>query len=51
VRDEMLFREVIARPIGNDAMAFCPSYVISDADIDQCATALAESVAVIAARS
>jgi adenosylmethionine-8-amino-7-oxononanoate aminotransferase len=51
VRDEMLPREVIARPIGNDSMAFCPPFVINDADIDRCASALAESVAVVAARS
>jgi adenosylmethionine-8-amino-7-oxononanoate aminotransferase len=50
VRDEMLPREVIARPIGTDSMAFCPPFVIDDADIDQCASALAESVAVVAAR-
>jgi hypothetical protein len=32
-------------------MAFCPPFVITDADIDQCASALAESVAVVAARA
>jgi adenosylmethionine-8-amino-7-oxononanoate aminotransferase len=51
VRDEMLPREVIARPIGADSMAFCPPFVITDADIDRCASALAESVAVVAARA
>jgi adenosylmethionine-8-amino-7-oxononanoate aminotransferase len=51
VRDEMLPREVIARPIGTDSMAFCPPFVIDDADIDQCASVLAESVAVVAARA
>jgi 4-aminobutyrate--pyruvate transaminase len=51
VRDEMLPREVIARPIGVDTMAFCPPLVIEDADVDQCASALAESVKVIAARA
>jgi adenosylmethionine-8-amino-7-oxononanoate aminotransferase len=50
VRDEMLFREVIARPIGMDSMAFCPPYVMTDADIDQCASAFAEAVAVVAAK-
>ena len=50
VRDEMLPREVIARPIGTDSMAFCPPFVITDAEVDQCASALAESVAVVAAR-
>jgi adenosylmethionine-8-amino-7-oxononanoate aminotransferase len=51
VRDEMLPREVIARPIGPDAMAFCPPLVIGDADLDRCATALAEAVAVVAAKA
>jgi adenosylmethionine-8-amino-7-oxononanoate aminotransferase len=51
VRDEMLAHEVIARPIGADAMAFCPPLVIDDADIDRCASALAESVSVVAARA
>jgi putrescine aminotransferase len=51
VRDEMMAREVIARPIGADAMAFCPPLVIEDADVDQCASALAESVQVVVART
>ena len=51
VRDEMLFREVIARPIGTDTMAFCPPLVITEADVDRCATALAESVEVVAERA
>jgi adenosylmethionine-8-amino-7-oxononanoate aminotransferase len=51
VRDEMLFREVIARPIGADAMAFCPPYVMAEADIDLCASAFAESVQVVAAKA
>jgi adenosylmethionine-8-amino-7-oxononanoate aminotransferase len=51
VRDEMLPREVIARPIGLDAMAFCPPLVISDTDIDQSAEAFAESVQVVAAKA
>jgi adenosylmethionine-8-amino-7-oxononanoate aminotransferase len=51
VRDEMLPREVIARPIGADAMAFCPPFVIDDADIDRCASALAEAAETIAARA
>jgi len=45
VRAEMLTRGVIARPIGADVIAFCPPLVISDAEIDRCLTALADSVA------
>jgi adenosylmethionine-8-amino-7-oxononanoate aminotransferase len=51
VRDEMLPREVIARPIGADAMAFCPPFVIGDTDIDQCVEAFAEAVQVVAGRA
>jgi adenosylmethionine-8-amino-7-oxononanoate aminotransferase len=47
----MLPREVIARPIGADAMAFCPPFVIDDADIDRCASVLAEAAETIAARA
>ena len=45
VREELLVRGVIARPIGADTVAFCPPLVIEDADIDRCAQALTESVA------
>ena len=49
VREEMLARGVIARPIGTDVMAFCPPLVIEDADIDQCVEALGESVKAVRA--
>jgi adenosylmethionine-8-amino-7-oxononanoate aminotransferase len=44
VRQGLLDRGVIARPIGTDVIAFCPPLVIGDADLDHCVTALAESV-------
>ncbi|MEM7337767.1 MAG: aminotransferase class III-fold pyridoxal phosphate-dependent enzyme [Actinomycetota bacterium] len=43
VRDAMLDKGVIPRPIGN-AIAFCPPLVISDAEIDTCVDVLAEVV-------
>jgi adenosylmethionine-8-amino-7-oxononanoate aminotransferase len=49
VREELLTRGVIARPIGTDVMAFCPPLVIDDADIDQCVQALGESVKAVRA--
>jgi adenosylmethionine-8-amino-7-oxononanoate aminotransferase len=49
VREELLTRGVIARPIGTDVMAFCPPLVIGDADIDQCVQALGESVKAVRA--
>ncbi len=35
VRDEMLARGVIARPIGGDTLAICPPLVISDAHLEE----------------
>ncbi|MFV0259652.1 MAG: aspartate aminotransferase family protein [Acidimicrobiales bacterium] len=43
VRDAMLARGVIVRPIGT-SVAFCPPLVITDAQIDTCVDALAEVV-------
>lgn len=40
VRDGLLERGVIARPIGTDTVAFCPPLVIADADVDQILEAL-----------
>jgi adenosylmethionine-8-amino-7-oxononanoate aminotransferase len=40
VRDALLAEGVIVRPIGTDTLALCPPLVISDAQIDQCVTAL-----------
>ena len=45
VRNGMLERGVIARPLGADVVAFCPPLVITDAQVDQCLGALAEAVA------
>jgi adenosylmethionine-8-amino-7-oxononanoate aminotransferase len=42
LRDGMLERGVIPRPIGANTLAFCPPLVIEDADIDRCVTALEE---------
>ena len=50
VREELLTRGVIARPIGASTMAYCPPLVITDADIDQVVDATAESVKAVAAR-
>jgi putrescine---pyruvate transaminase len=41
LRDAMLEHGVIARPIGEATLAFCPPLVIEDADIDRCVEALA----------
>ncbi|MGH9116496.1 MAG: aspartate aminotransferase family protein [Acidimicrobiales bacterium] len=42
VRDAMLERGVIPRPIGESTLAFCPPLVIDDADIDRCVAVLEE---------
>ena len=47
VRDAMLDRGVIARPIGPSIVAFCPPLVIDDTDVDHCVEAFAESVAAV----
>lgn len=44
VRDAMLARGVIARPIGTHTVAFCPPLVVDEAEIEQSTTALAEAV-------
>jgi adenosylmethionine-8-amino-7-oxononanoate aminotransferase len=44
VRDRMLDRGVIARPLGADAIAFCPPLVITDDQLDRCVEALAASL-------
>ncbi|MPZ88430.1 MAG: aminotransferase class III-fold pyridoxal phosphate-dependent enzyme [Nitriliruptorales bacterium] len=45
VRDAMLARGVIARPIGVSAIAFCPPLMIQDHEIDRCLDALAGALA------
>jgi adenosylmethionine-8-amino-7-oxononanoate aminotransferase len=44
VRDRMLERGVIARPIGAGVMAFCPPLVITDDQIDRCVEAFSASL-------
>ena len=44
VREELLTRGVIARPIGTSTVAYCPPFVIDDADIDLCIEATGEAV-------
>jgi adenosylmethionine-8-amino-7-oxononanoate aminotransferase len=48
VREELLVRGVIARPIGTDTVAFCPPLVISDVQIDHCVEATGEAVRAVA---
>jgi adenosylmethionine-8-amino-7-oxononanoate aminotransferase len=50
VREELLARGVIARPIGTSTVAYCPPLVIDDADLDQCVEATGEAVRAVAAR-
>jgi putrescine aminotransferase len=49
VREELLTRGVIARPVGTSTLAFCPPLVITDAEIDHVVEATGSSV-VAAAR-
>jgi adenosylmethionine-8-amino-7-oxononanoate aminotransferase len=44
VRDAMLVRGVIARPIGTHSIAFCPPLVIDEARIDRCTSALTDAL-------
>jgi putrescine---pyruvate transaminase len=44
VRQGLLERGVIARPIGAGALAFCPPLVIDDDDLDLCVSATGESL-------
>lgn len=48
VRDAMLARGVIVRPIGTSTVAFCPPLVISDAELDRCVEVAGEAVAEVA---
>ena len=50
VRDEMLQRGVIARPIGPATLAFCPPLVIDDDDLDRCVTALHDALLAVGRR-
>jgi adenosylmethionine-8-amino-7-oxononanoate aminotransferase len=44
VRDDLLGRGVIARPIGDDTVAFCPPLVITDEDLDHVVEAADEAI-------
>jgi adenosylmethionine-8-amino-7-oxononanoate aminotransferase len=45
VRDGLLRRGVIARPIGTSTITFCPPLVTSEGDLDTCVEALADTLA------
>jgi len=47
VRNAMLERGVIARPIGASVIAFCPPLVITDEQLLQCVDALESSIAAV----
>lgn len=44
VRDRMLERGVVIRPLGDATLAFCPPFVIEDEDLDLCIEALGSSL-------
>ncbi len=46
VRDAMLARGVIVRPIGTATLAFCPPLVITDDEVDRCVATLEEALVV-----
>jgi putrescine---pyruvate transaminase len=48
VRDALMARGVIARPLGTSTLAFCPPLVISDEQMDLCVEATAAAVAEVA---
>jgi len=47
VREELLARGVIARPIGTSTVAYCPPLVIRDDEVDHIVSATAEAVAAV----
>jgi adenosylmethionine-8-amino-7-oxononanoate aminotransferase len=49
VRDHLLRRGVIARPIGATTIAFCPPLVIDDDDLTSCIDGLGDALAAVAA--
>ena len=51
VRDEMLPLGVIARPIGNATISFCPPLVIADEDLDRCVEALERALRQVRTRA
>ena len=50
VRNAMLERGVIARPIGMNVIAFCPPLVITDEQLVRCVDALADSIGEVGQR-
>jgi adenosylmethionine-8-amino-7-oxononanoate aminotransferase len=48
VREELLNRGVIARPIGTSIIAYCPPLVATDDDIDQIVEATADAIKAVA---
>lgn len=51
VRDALLEGGVIARPIADHTIAFCPPLVIDEPDLTQCISALRDSLVAVAAGS
>lgn len=49
VRDEMLTRGVIPRPLGPTTLAFCPPLVIGDDDLDQVVESTGQALRAVAA--
>jgi adenosylmethionine-8-amino-7-oxononanoate aminotransferase len=44
IRDRMLDHGVIARPLGANAIAYCPPLVTTDEQLDRCVDALLAAV-------
>lgn len=51
VRDALLDRGVIARPLGPTSLAFCPPLVITDEQMRTCVSGAGEAIAEVAVRS
>jgi adenosylmethionine-8-amino-7-oxononanoate aminotransferase len=48
VRDEMMVRGVIARPLGTTTIALCPPLVVTDDELTRILDALAGAIAAVA---
>jgi adenosylmethionine-8-amino-7-oxononanoate aminotransferase len=51
VRDALLDFGVIARPIGNTVLAYCPPLIITDDQLDQCVDGTRSAIKGVASRS
>jgi putrescine aminotransferase len=51
IRDTLLDYGVIARPIGNELLAFCPPLVISEAQMERCVDGTRRAVHTVVSRS